>query len=269
MSDPAAAALPLRALVLEDERHARSYLVELLEASQLAHVYAAVPTPELATEALAHAEAIDVAFVDVNLVGASGMETAGLAWIESVLRRGDAPRIVLTTASREHAVAAFELGATDFLLKPFVIARVKESLLRVQAALSVRAASARVQVRIGEGRVVARKGKRLVFLAPGEPWAFEAEGRLCFVHTGESRLDVDLSLSALEAVLGDRFVRVHRNWLVALEHVREMDRDSVETALVLGDGRRANLLRVPVARDRVATVRDRLVAATVGLRRDE
>jgi DNA-binding LytR/AlgR family response regulator len=256
---------PLRALVLEDERHARSYLVELVEASGQAHVCAAVSTPELATSALAEVGPVDVAFVDVKLVGSPEADTAGLTWIEATRRRPEPPRVVVTTASREHALRAFELGAADYLLKPFVAARVAESLTRVCAQ---RAAPATPRGRVPP-RIVARKGRGLVFLDPGEAWAFEAEGRLSFVHAADGRFDVDLSLSALEAVLGEAFLRVHRNWLVSLAHVRRLDRDEGEAHLLLGDGRSARTQRVVVARDRVAAVRERLLHATIGLRRED
>jgi DNA-binding LytR/AlgR family response regulator len=255
------------ALVLEDERIARSYLVELVEKSGLAHVVAAVSSPALASEALREEGNVDVAFVDVTLVDAPDAERAGLAWIEEIREGSSAPVVVITTASREHALRGFELGVVDYLLKPYVLDRVRESLTRVAARLPARATGARAPGR--PPRIVARKGKSLVFLSSGEAWAFEAEGRLCFVHCDDGRFDVDLSLSALQAVLGEGFARVHRNWLVAIDHVRAMNRDSGEMTLRIGDGRSPRSLQVTVARDRVGAVRELLLAATVGLRRDE
>lgn len=255
----------LRTLVLEDERPARSYLVELVEASGLAQVVAAVPSPELASQALAELGGVDVAFVDVHLVGVPSAEVAGLGWIELVRAQPEPPVIVVTTAAKEHALRAFELGATDYLLKPFVAARVSESLLRVRARRPARAEA----LPASPARLVARKGRGLVFLEAAEAWAFEAEGRLAYVHTAEGRFDVDLSLSALEAVLGSAFLRVHRNWLVSLAHVRQLERDDGDAVLVVGEPRAPRSLRVAIARDRVGAVRDRLLLSTVGLRRDE
>ncbi len=257
---------PLRVLILEDERHARSYLVELVEASGHGQVVAAVPTPELATAALADVTGVDVAFVDIHLAGAADMETAGLRWIQATLAAVDPPSIVVTTASREHAVRAFELGAADYLLKPFVGARVAESLARADARRPRRPASPSARL---PARVVARKGRSLVFLEPTEAWGFEAEGRLCYVHAADGRFDVDLSLAALEAVLGDRFLRVHRNWLVSLAHVKQLEREDGEAALVLGEAGSSRSLRVGIARDRLTAVRERLLDATIGLRRDD
>lgn len=255
----------LRALVLEDERAARSYLVELVEATKLARVHAAVPSVALALEAAAASTSgegpIDVAFVDVNLVGAHGGPTAGLGFIEAALAQETVARFVVTTASREHALAAFELGAVDYLLKPFSLARVRESLERVRALRP----PAKPATAGSEGRVAARKGRMLVFLEPGEAWAFEAEGRLTFVHSQEGRLDVDLSLTALEGVLGPNYLRIHRNWLIATHRVRGLSREDGDMTLTLGDGS----LVVPVARDRATAVKARLLTETIGLRPTE
>ena len=254
---------PLQVLVLEDEWPARNYLVQLVEQSGLGHVMAAVPSPALASEALAAAPAaIDVAFVDVHLAGERDPSQAGLSWIEGVaaVRGADALRIVLTTASSDHAMRAYELGVVDYLLKPFTEGRVRTALGRLVAA-TTRSAPPRSTV---PTRIAARHGRAVVFIERDEAFAFEAEGRLCFVHTAQGRLDVDLSLTSLEAVLGPTYLRVHRNWLVSAADVRAMERESGDLVLLVGPAQ----LRVQVARDRAATVRDRLLASAIGLRRD-
>lgn len=262
---------PLRVLVLEDEWPARNYLVQLIEQSGLAHVLAAVPSPALASEALVTSPSpIDVAFVDIHLAGEQDPAYAGLSWIEalaiqkrSALQTFVPPRFVLTTASSEHAMRAFELGVVDYLLKPFTKTRVEAALNRLgqlerpQSALPIPDADV---------RIAARQGRSIVFLKREEAFAFEAEGRLCFVHSKRGRLDVDLSLTSLESVLGPSYLRVHRNWLVSIRHVQTMERESGDAVLIIGSNDPP--LRVSVARDRAGEVRERLLASAVGLRRD-
>lgn len=262
----------LRVLVLEDEWPARNYLVQLLEQSGLAHVVAAVPTTALATEALsASPSAIDAAFVDVHLAEDRVPDRAGLRWIESVRRPGAdahalaAPLVVLTTAMSEHAMRAFELGVVDYLLKPFTARRVHATLERL-AALAQKLPPREPVALAGDARIAARQGRAVIFLPRDEAFAFEAEGRLCCVHSARGRLDVDLSLTSLEAVLGPSYLRVHRSWLVSLAHVHAFERDAGEMILLVGPGE--SPLRVHVARDRAVTVRERLLASAVGLRRD-
>ncbi|WP_394829108.1 LytR/AlgR family response regulator transcription factor [Pendulispora albinea] len=264
----------LGALVLEDEWPARNYLVELLEQSGRARVVAAVPSTVLATAALIGSpEPLDIAFVDVHLAGEREAEAAGLTWIEAFARVPGAPRVILTTASREHALRAFELGVSDYLLKPFTASRVAESLERVASTVSTLSGDriASLPPASPEAseprRIVARRGRSLVFVDVRDAWAFEAEGRLCFVHAPVGRLDVDLSLAAIEAVLRGSYLRVHRNWLVMTPHVRSIEREAGETTLIVGNEHRS--VQVPVARERAASVRDALLAtAVVGLRRD-
>ncbi|MBX3227267.1 MAG: response regulator transcription factor [Labilithrix sp.] len=252
----------LRALVLEDEWPARNYLVQLIERSGLGHVVAAVPSTVLATEALGSSpQLIDVAFVDVHLAGARSPERAGLSWIEETVRaRGErAPRFVLSTARDDHAMKAFELGVVDYLLKPFTEARVKRALERL-------AASPRAPEPSADVRIAARDGRAIVFLRREEAFAFEADGRLCYVHSSRGRLDVDLSLTSLESVLGAGYLRVHRSWLVSLDHVRSIERDGDAATLLVGHADPP--IRVNVARDRTGAVRERLLSRAVGLRGD-
>jgi two-component system, LytTR family, response regulator LytT len=240
----------LRALVVEDEWVARNYLVELLEASGGAEVVAAVDSAGDAREVL-DSLAIDVAFVDIQLVGDAG--DAGLALVRERAARGT-PLFVLATAHSQHALAAYELGVADYLTKPYTSTRVEQCLARL-----------RVRVPAGEpapspSRIVARRKRALVFLRFDEVWAFEAADRLAYVHTRRGRFDIDLSLAAVEASFGRAFVRTHRNWLVNPAHVLELEGAGADTELLVGD------LRVPVARERAAAVREVLLANTAGIR---
>jgi DNA-binding LytR/AlgR family response regulator len=256
---------PLRVLVIEDEWPARNYLVELLESSGLAEVVGAVGGIEEARQALgadAPRMGIDVAFVDVQLGGVAG-ET-GLSLVRSMSGSHNGPVFVLATAYDEHALEAFELGVVDYLLKPFNEERVTQCLRRLQQRR--RAGSA---TESGPPRIVARRKRSLVFLEPQEIWAFEAADRLTFVHTMHGTFDIDLSLAAVEASFGRAYVRVHRNWLVNAAHIKELERDGHETKLFVGDGvaDAGRGVRVPVARERAAAVREMLLTNATGLRR--
>ncbi len=259
----------LRALVVEDEWPARNYLVELLEGSGLSEVVGAVGTLEQARQALAGDAAglgVHVVFVDVTLDGAPAGES-GLTLVRTFATAADAPMFVLATAHEQHAVEAFELGVADYLLKPFSEERVVQCLRRLvdrqrREHLPGGPAAA-------PGRIVARRKRSLVFLAPHEIWAFEAADRLTFVHTTHGTFDIDLSLAAVESSFGRAFVRVHRNWLVNAAHIKELERDGPETKLFVGAGvaDAGKGIRVPVARERAAAVREMLLEDATGLRR--
>jgi DNA-binding LytR/AlgR family response regulator len=253
-------------LVVEDEWPARNYLVELLEASKLCDVVGAVGTVDEAKEALSATSGVgvDVVFVDVQL--AADGDRAGLELARSL--RGARPGldVVLATAFEQHALEAFELGAADYLLKPFGEERVLQCLKRLEA----RHAAERPATQGPPPRIVARRKKNLVFLEPAEIWAFEAAGRLTFVHTQHGKFDLDLSLAAIEVSLGKSLTRVHRNWLVNVSFIKELRRDGAETALFVGSSlsqERQGLL-VPVARDRASSVKEMLLSNATGLRRE-
>jgi DNA-binding LytR/AlgR family response regulator len=245
---------PLRALVLEDEWPTRNYLVEVIEGTGLGQVTGAVATLDEAREALA-SSGVDVVFVDIQLASESHGRT-GLDLIRSMAAAPGAPMFVIATAFQEHSLEAFDLGVVDYLLKPFNEERVEQCLRRLGAR--------RPERRADPFRVVGRKNKNLVFLDPKEIWAFEVADRLTFVHCRRGKFDIDLSLAAIEASFGRALTRVHRNWLVNLDLVVEMERGFGETVLLVGG---SEDLRIPIARDLVKTIRDRLLENATGLRR--
>jgi DNA-binding LytR/AlgR family response regulator len=250
----------VRALVVEDEWATRNYLVELLQAGGDADVIAAVASADEARQVLDQPGfgAIDVAFVDVHLVG-SAVDDEGLALVRAYAPRDGAPRFVLATAYSEHALEAYDLGVGDYLLKPFTESRVAACLARLRARSPRRAPAA------APTRIVARRKRALVFLRPDEVWAFESAERLTYVHTARGCFDVDLSLAAIEQSFGRALLRVHRSWLVSAERVCELEGASGEMELVVGAPGEAGL-RVPVARDRAPHVREALLGDATGIR---
>jgi DNA-binding LytR/AlgR family response regulator len=273
-ADPFASALPiasalasrLRVLVLEDERPARNYLIELIEATQMAEVIGAVASANEAREVLEAADGakVDAAFVDVCLTDAGG-ERGGLDLVRAMAPSANGPMFVLATAYEQHAVEAFELGVTDYVLKPFQEERIAQCLRRLHER---RRGFARARAPEAT-RIVARRKKSLVFLEPSEIWAFEATDRLTFVHSRHGKFDLDLSLAAIEASFGRTFTRVHRSWLVNGAHIKELERDGGDTRLFVGAGLgdAGEGIHVPVARDRAQTIRETLLANATGLRR--
>ncbi|MES1208438.1 MAG: LytTR family DNA-binding domain-containing protein [Pseudomonadota bacterium] len=254
----------LRALIVEDERPAREYLVELLEDSKMAEVVGAVSTVDEARQALQDSSAlgIDIAFVDIRLAGDG--HAAGLELVRSLVGKLASPMFVLATAYGEHAVEAFNLDVVDYLLKPFTEERVAQCLQRLLARRPARSPKGG-----GRQRIVARRSKTLVFLEAAEVWAFEARERLTSVHASSGVFDIDLSLAVIELSFGRTFVRVHRNWLVNTAYIKELDREGRDTRIFVGAGRGAEQqgVRVPVGRERAQFVRDMLLAGATGVRR--
>ena len=159
----------------------------------------------------------DLVFLDVEMPGSSGLEVLS--------RIRHQPAVVFTTAHARHAVAAFELGALDYLLKPFGEERLHATLERVRAALGASAAPAldRFTEAMGRGpmsRLFVRTGRSIVPLPVSDVSWFAATGDYVTVHAGDAKHLLHLSLNRLEERLDPRrFARIHRTSIVNLDLV--------------------------------------------------
>jgi DNA-binding LytR/AlgR family response regulator len=106
-----------------------------------------------------------------------------------------------------------------------------------------------------------------VFLDPKRIWAFEAADRLTFVHAPEGTFAIDMSLAGLEASFGRSLFRVHRNWLVNLAYVKELERDIGGATLIVGNELGSKSIRAPISHDRAKALRAVLLKNATGLRR--
>ncbi len=176
---------------------------------------------------------------------------------------------VLATAFEQHALEAFELGVVDYLLKPFTEERVTQTLRRLHERRPAPAGGPGLLPRTRRRASSRARSGASSSSSFTRFWAFETQDRLTSVHTAHGTFDLDLSLAAIEASFGRTFVRVHRQWLVNASHIKELERDGDETRLfvgpALGDDKRG--VRVPVARERAAAVRNALLSNATGLRR--
>ena len=239
----------VRTLIVDDEPLARAGLRAMLAAVDWVEVVGE------AADGLAAVEAIDrlqpeLVFLDVQMPGLLGTD---------VVRRIERqPHIVFTTAFSQHAVSAFELGAVDYLLKPFGPARLAAALERLRSALGASAGAGALERLSGAlaggpiSRLFVRTGGSLVPVPVADVWWLEADGDYVVAVTARTRHVLNLALSHVEPRLDPRrFVRVHRAHVVNLDHVRAFRRDArgnLEAEFT--DGR-----RVPVSRARARELR--------------
>lgn len=192
----------IRVLLVDDERLARERLIRLLGALPEVSLVAACERAEEAAAILA-SEALDLALLDIEMPGLSGLDLAGL-----VAR--DGPAVVFVTAHPEHALAAFGVGALDYLLKPVSAERLARVLERLRRPAPP---AARDPLPFPGPR-----GVRLV--RPDEITHAEIDGETVAVHAAGQVLFTELSLNELERRLPpERFLRVHRRALLALDAV--------------------------------------------------
>lgn len=166
----------------------------------------------------------ELVFLDIHMPGFLGTD---------VLRQiRHQPLVVFTTAYAQHAVTAFELGALDYLLKPFGEERLRATLDRIRTAFGEPRISS--LDRFGEAmshtpmsRLFVRSGRSIVPIAVDNIVWFEAVGDYIAAHTRETHHLLHLSLNQLEARLdAKRFMRIHRTHIVNLDQVLAFRRDA-------------------------------------------
>ncbi len=212
----------VRTLIVDDEPVARAGLRHMLAEFDWITCIGEAASGDSALAAIDSLQP-ELVFLDIEMPGIAGTEVARRAQHQ--------PLFVFTTAYAEHAVTAFELGALDYLLKPFGAERLQPTLDRVRAALGEPRVSA--LDRLGEAfgqapmsRLFVRSGRAIVPIAVTDVAWFEAIGDYIAAHVGAIQHLLHLSLSQLESRLDPRrFVRIHRAHIVNLDHVRAFRRE--------------------------------------------
>ena len=205
-------------MIADDEPIARSGLRDMLAEFEWVTVVGEAANGLEAVDAINRLKP-ELVFLDVQMPGLLGTNV-----LQRVSHR---PFVVFTTAHAQHAATAFELGALDYLLKPFGHERLGRTLDRVRAAIgepsSGPAALDRLKEALGAGpmtRLFVRSGGAVLPVAVESVAWFEADGDYVRAHTAKQRYMLHLPLSRLEARLDPkRFMRIHRTRIVNLDHV--------------------------------------------------
>ena len=261
----------LRVLLVDDETLARLRLRGLV-ADCIDPAATVVGEAANAGQALGWlaANTCDVVLLDVQMPGRDGTQLAA-----ELRQLPQPPAVVFVTAHAEHALRAFDLDAVDYLTKPVKRERLHAALRRVAQRRAVPPAAPDAVV--GEGDavpviVVTDRG-RVVRVPLAEVLYLKAEMKYVTLRTAVHTYVLDEALSDLEVRLGERFLRVHRNALVARSAVRALERRAMvgegdDEGLASSEGTETwAVCMAPVgewlavSRRQVAAVREALVAA--------
>ena len=215
----------MRILIADDEPLARQRLRDLLAEVGSHEVVGEAANGREAIE-LADALSPDVVLLDIAMPVLDGLEAA-----RHMSSFDPAPAVVFCTAYDEHALAAFETRAVDYLVKPIRRERLAEALERARRYSGERAAEVAQSLPQAMKRthLCARLRGSLRLIPLDEIHYLQAEEKYVVVHHSRGEDLIEDSLKALEVEFGDRFLRIHRNCLVARDELQELKRD--------GDGR--------------------------------
>jgi two-component system LytT family response regulator len=242
----------IRALLVDDEQPARVRLRQLLGAHADVEVVGEAEDGVQAAELIAEHEP-EVVFLDIQMPGASGLDVA-------TSLGGRRPLVIFCTAFDQYAVDAFELSATDYLLKPVNRARLAAALDRVRQATGAHTfdrtlAAATRDAGLAPTRFLARRGARYKVVPIGEVVAFTFVEGVTRLVTGAETLSMQPTLATLARRLDpSRFCQVSRTVVVQLDAVREARPFADGTGEVL----LSNGQTVPVTRRRWRVLVDKL-----------
>lgn len=244
---------PLRVLIVDDEAPARARLVDLLGDIRSSQPTELVGLAANGVEALRllDGEAVDVVLVDIRMPVMDGVELA-----RHLGRLELPPCLIFTTAYDQYAVEAFELAAIDYLVKPVRAERLADALARARRsippdaqALAGLGHSSRQHFSVNErGRILLVPVADIVFL--------RAELKYVTATTTDRDYLLDDSLVQIEQEFPERFLRIHRNCLVArsaiagVERAGDQDGDARWDVLIKGTSE-----RLPVSRRQWAAVK--------------
>jgi len=211
---------PLRVIIVDDEAPARLRLRDLLGecGSELPLVVTGEAASGPAALELLSQAAADVVLLDIRMPEMDGIEVA-----QHLQQIEHPPAVVFATAYDDYAIRAFELHAVDYLLKPIRLERLKAALARARAA-PLRPEALRELARAPRTHLSAQERGRIHLIPVTDVIYLKAELKYVSVRTAAREYLIEESLTRLEQEFGARFVRVHRNCLVARAAVRGFER---------------------------------------------
>ena len=194
----------LKALIVDDEPLARrliegycSHLTEIEVVGSVADVFMARPILEIGK--------VDLLFLDINMPVMSG-----ISFLKSLQNK---PVTIFTTAYKEHAHEAFDLAATDYLLKPFSLERFLQAIEKAKAAM-------KQQPTTKENYTFIRSDGKLIKLLFDELYYVEAQGNQVKFVTESHTFNITQTFgSVLELLPATQFVRTHRSFAVNIQKI--------------------------------------------------
>ena len=210
--------MPIKAIIIDDERLARNELKKLLQEHPEVLV---VEEAANADEGIEKIESLnpDLIFLDIQMPGKTGFDL--LAQLERT------PKVIFTTAYDEYAFKAFEVNALDYLLKPIEPKRLSDAIQKVQAELE--------KEKLGFGglnkgpltdadQVFVKDGERCWFVKLSEVRLFESVGNYAKVFFGTNKPLVLKSLNSLEERLDERiFFRANRKHIINVKWIEKIE----------------------------------------------
>ncbi len=213
----------MRILIVDDESLARDRIKRILQEQNEHEVVGEAGNGQ---EALQKIDALhpEVVLLDIRMPGIDGLEVA-----RHLADMDEPPAVIFVTAYDDYALEAFKVNAVDYLMKPVRAERLSEALNK---ALKPNKLQWKSLNREEDGSPKARthissRTRRGIVLVPvGDIYYFRAEHKYVTVRHKDGEVLIEDTLKELETEFGERFLRIHRNCLVAMEHLQALEKNA-------------------------------------------
>ncbi len=210
----------MRILIVDDEKLARERLSRMLGSMEpVPHEVVGEAGNGVEAVELADQQQPDVVLLDIRMPGMDGLETARhFADFE------EPPAVIFCTAYEEHAIEAFDLQAVGYLLKPVRRENLQAAIDKARRLNKAQIAALSDTEKQRRTHISARTRRGIELIAVDDVRYFQADQKYVTVRHGDGEILIDETLRELEDEFDDRFIRVHRNALIAGHYVEGLDR---------------------------------------------
>ena len=212
-------------IIVDDEYLARKLLQDYVSKVESLQLVATCSNAFEAMEALAN-NTVDIMLLDIQMPDLTGMEL-----VKSLEKK---PAVIFTTAYSEYAVDAFNLAVVDYLLKPFDFPRFFQAVRKAIGNVQPKAEETTKQaadISKSNDFITVKADYKLYKINYDDLLFIEGQHEYVTFHTTQRRITALFALKDLEEILPkDKFVRVHKSYIVSFKHIQDLDKSDVTVA---------------------------------------
>ncbi|WP_246552372.1 LytR/AlgR family response regulator transcription factor [Vallitalea pronyensis] len=203
----------IRIMIADDDKHMRFVLKKALDKVEDIQIVAEATTGHEAV-GLLEAQAIDVAFLDIDMPGLDGIETAKL-----ILDIRPRCKIIFVTAHEHYMSQAFELYAYDYIIKPFKLERLHKTINRIKELME-NTWQSDIPKKVHQHELLFKLKDGMVLLKPEDIILVERENRSTVIITDKAKYVTNKTLKEMEHILPeDDFIRSHKSYILRIDKI--------------------------------------------------
>ncbi|TPN88911.1 LytR/AlgR family response regulator transcription factor [Aquimarina algicola] len=225
-----------KCLIIDDEPLARELIETYLEKIPNFELVASCASAIEASSILS-AEKVDLLFLDIEMPALKGID-----FFKTLIYR---PEVIFTTAYRDYALDGFELNAVDYLLKPIFFERFFSAIQKFLKQQSITENTNPTSADYAKsGHIFVNKAKKQIKVVFDDILYAESLKDYIKIHLQDETLTIKESISSFEKRVDDRFIRLHRSYIVNSEKITAYTKNDVEIGKIeipIGNGYKHNM----------------------------